>query len=172
MPEVFVTGQNGRKYTADVEAGDKVERLREQVGEQAGIPAEKVRLFLERQKVVVEELRDDQTYGQVGLQRHTELRAGFAVDGAPEPTPAQTAMADFSRVLANVTQVHARCAEGMAELAKKEQALEERKAALQQRNGDKKVKDKIKINTGTVKISTRRSVLQSSPRQPIAFAAL
>ena len=87
MPEVFVTGQDGRKYTADVEADDTVKRLRKQVAKQAGIPVEKIRLFYEHQKVVVDELQDDQTCGQVGLQRHTELRAGFAVGDAPDSSP-------------------------------------------------------------------------------------
>lgn len=59
--QVFVTGPDGRKYTAEVEGEHRVSKLKEQVAKQAGVRVEQVQLYFERQTVVVDTLEDDQT---------------------------------------------------------------------------------------------------------------
>ena len=126
-----------------------------------------MRLFYEHRKVVVERLEHHQKCSDVGLHKEATLRAAFV--GPTEPSaPVEAAMAGLGTSLANVTRLVGRCEAAMEELQKKEHELVQRKARLQKRNGDKKLKDKIKIKTSTLVTSTRRSVLQFFPRTRLA----
>ena len=166
--QVFVTATNGRKYTVEIESEKSIAHLKANVAEQAGVPAEHVRLFWEHAKTVVDELQDDEsTCREVGIMLETELRMAVRTGADDSDDPVEEAWVAMNEALAEMTRLRDSFGKAREELRRSQEKLASQKEALQQRN-EGKIKDKIKVQTSTLLISTRRSVLGFFPRTRLA----
>eukprot|EP01046_Picozoa_sp_COSAG06_P022823 COSAG06_NODE_1788_length_8396_cov_7.074485_2_plen_658_part_00 len=169
--QVFVTAQDGRQITVEVEGHMTVAALKDLIKQQEGLDVVKMVAPVTLHSKV--NMVDNRTLESYGVKKEAELQ--LVARGTAQQAGAGDADGVAARrtaeALRSIRQMCDGVGERRQELDNARFELTARRAAIAERNGGAGKKKKLKLNVGGVSITVLRSTLMSRPRTRLAALA-